>query len=157
MLELVVLQVGISQQLFDVRAFSDNMSHLFHDSSSGKALPSIWYTEALLVMAIGRLLAAKSDGPSDVPGESLYNAALNRLPRPGDTKKYGILGIEVVALTALYLQVADRKEEAYIYVSIETLPHPGFFCSADLVPRRAWPFGLPSPIIYTARDTTRSG
>jgi proline utilization trans-activator len=28
----------------------------------------------------------------------------------------GIVGIEVVALTALYLQIADQKEEAYVQV-----------------------------------------
>lgn len=117
LLELVVLQVGLSQQLFDVRAFSDSLSRLYQNPRLVESLSSIWITEALLVMAIGRLLAAKTDGPSGIPGESFYNAALRRLPQPGDVKKHGITGIEVVALTALYLQIADRKEEAYIYVS----------------------------------------
>jgi proline utilization trans-activator len=117
LLELVVLQVGLSQQLFDVRAFSDSLSRLYQNPRPVESLSSIWITEALLVMAIGRLLAAKTDEPSGIPGESFYNAALRRLPQPGDVKKHGITGIEVVALTALYLQIADRKEEAYIYVS----------------------------------------
>ncbi|KAH6685845.1 hypothetical protein F5X68DRAFT_241104 [Plectosphaerella plurivora] len=118
LLELVVLQVGLSQQLFDVRTFSDSLSRLYHDANPAPSLASIWITEVLLVMAIGRLLAAEADGTSGIPGEDLYNAALSRLPQPGDAKKYGIVGIEVVALTALFLQIADRKEEAYIYASL---------------------------------------
>ncbi|KAF4982675.1 hypothetical protein FDECE_17463 [Fusarium decemcellulare] len=33
-------------------------------------------------------------------------------------KKHGVLGIEVVGLAALFLQVADRKDEAYLYASM---------------------------------------
>lgn len=116
LLELTVLHVGISQQLFDVRAFSDNLSRLYHDPSAEQALSSMWFTEALLVMAIGRLLLAKSDGSSSIPGDSFYNMALRRLPRLGESKKHGLIGVETIALTALYLQIADRKDEAYLYV-----------------------------------------
>lgn len=127
LLELVVLHVGISQQLFDVRAFSDSLSNFFHDSSLGEqSTSSMWFTEALLIMAIGRLLLAKSDGPSDVPGDTFYNAALKRLPRPWDLKKYGLVGVEIVALAALYLQVADRKDEAYLYVRELAFLHAAF-------------------------------
>ena len=39
------------------------------------------------------------------------------LPGTGRLREHGILGIELMGLCALYLQVSDRKEEVYLYVS----------------------------------------
>lgn len=118
-LDLVVLNVGISQQLFDVRLFSDNLYQLYQEPGSQPARQPIswlWVVEALIVMAVGRLLQARPCPGEEVPGASLFKEATKLLPRLLTLKEHGILGIEVVALTALYLQIADRKEEAYVQV-----------------------------------------
>jgi proline utilization trans-activator len=60
-LETVVLNVGISQQLFDVHAFSDHFSFLYQESNADVYVPRLWLVEALLVFAIGRLLQARVD------------------------------------------------------------------------------------------------
>ncbi|POR30990.1 Uncharacterized protein TPAR_08800, partial [Tolypocladium paradoxum] len=117
LLDLVVLNVGISQQLFDVRLFSDNLLRLYRGSTGQETRSTLWIVKALLIMAVGRLLQARL-APNEVPGQSLFQAAVEFLPGLSILKHHGILGIEVVALCALYLQIADRKEEAYIHASL---------------------------------------
>lgn len=123
-LETVVLNVGISQQLFDVRAFSDNLSLLYEDSNADAHVPRLWIVQVLLVFAIGRLLHARADDNSDIsqpPGTAFFNEAMGQLPHLTELRRQGLLGIEVVGLGALYLQIVDRKEDAYIYVSTTLL------------------------------------
>lgn len=69
-----------------------------------------------LVFAVGRLLQASSDASGNVPGTAFFSEAVKRIPALMDISKHGVLGVEVLALTALYLQIVDRKEEAYVYV-----------------------------------------
>jgi proline utilization trans-activator len=118
LLDLVVLNVGISQQLFDVRLFSDMLSRLYQGPAAKEPPSRLWLVEALLVMAVGRLLQAKPVLPGeDTPGASLFREATKCLPGVSVLKSHGILGIEVVALSAQYLQIVDRKDEAYVQVS----------------------------------------
>ncbi|KIL92352.1 hypothetical protein FAVG1_04762 [Fusarium avenaceum] len=94
MLSIVVLNVGISQHLFDARAFSDNLSLLFDNDTADDKVPELWYAECLLVFAIGRLLQAKWDNRSQLPGDDFFQEAIKRLP-----------------------DMSDRKEDAYLYAS----------------------------------------
>ncbi|GKT54620.1 fungal specific transcription factor domain-containing protein [Colletotrichum tofieldiae] len=115
MLDVVIFNVGISQQLFDVRAFSDNLSVLYHESNADVRLPEIWIVEALLVFAVGRLLQGRDDENGDLPGATYFREAVKRTPLLSDLRKHGIIGVEVMALTALYLQITDRKDDAYLH------------------------------------------
>jgi len=115
LLENVVLYVGISQQLFDVRSFSDNLSTLFQKSDT--QISRLWVVEVLLVFAIGRLLQARPDDTLELPDTMFFREAVRQLPSLSELRRYGLLGIEVMGLSALYLQIVDRKDDAYIYVS----------------------------------------
>ncbi|EXL98051.1 hypothetical protein NOF04DRAFT_6461 [Fusarium oxysporum II5] len=117
MLNIVVLNVGISQHLFDVRTFSDNLFSLFNDGAFDTGVTELWYAECLLVFAIGRLLQAKWDDMSKPPGDEFFHEALKRMPDLSSLRKQGVLGIELMGLSALYLQIADRKDDAYLYAS----------------------------------------
>jgi proline utilization trans-activator len=115
-LDIVFLNIGISQQLFDIRAFSDSL-HLLYDGSTSQQ-PRLRIVEALLIFASGRLLQARpSDGP-DLPGFALYKVAIQQLPSLPELRQEGALAIGVLGLAAFYLQVTDRKEDAYTYVYI---------------------------------------
>jgi proline utilization trans-activator len=128
LLDLVVLNVGISQQLFDVRLFSDMLSRLYQGPTADEPPSRLWLVEALLVMAVGRLLQAKPALPGeDNPGASLFREATKCLPGVSVLKSHGILGIEVVALSAQYLQIVDRKDEAYVQVSPSHCELKGLF------------------------------
>lgn len=117
MLDIVIFNVGISQQLFDVRAFSDNLSVLYHDSSADVRLTEIWIVEALLVFAVGRLLQGRDDEDGEIPGTMYFKEAVKRTPLLSDLRKHGIIGVEIMALTASYLQISDQKDDAYLHVS----------------------------------------
>lgn len=117
MLDIVVLNVGVSQQLFDVRTFSDHLSALYDESSGNGRVPELWIAECLLVFAIARLLQARWDNTLKIPGQEFFDEATKRLPNLGCLRDQRILGIELMGLCALYLQVSDQKDEAYLYVS----------------------------------------
>lgn len=121
MLDTVVFNVGISQQLFDVRAFSDNLAVLYQETSANVRLTEIWIVEALLVFAVGRLLQSRDDENGDLPGTRFFQEAVKRTPLLSDLRKHGIVGVEVMALTALYLQISDRKDDAYLHVSCRNI------------------------------------
>ncbi|EEU45583.1 uncharacterized protein NECHADRAFT_80631 [Fusarium vanettenii 77-13-4] len=118
LLELVVLNVGISQHLFDIRSFSDSLSRLYRDTGNETPIRGLWFVQVLFVLAIGKLLRAGTVEDSEVPGVAFFNEAMKHMPAMSDMKKHSILGIEVVGLAALFLQVADRKDEAYLYASM---------------------------------------
>ncbi|KAK1532308.1 uncharacterized protein CCOS01_04291 [Colletotrichum costaricense] len=115
MLDIVIFNVGISQQLFDVRAFSDNLSVLYHESSDDVRLTETWIVEALLVFAVGRLLQGRDDEDGELPGTMYFREAVKRTPLLSDLRKHGTIGVEIMALTALYLQISDRKDDAYLH------------------------------------------
>ncbi|KAH7334191.1 hypothetical protein BKA66DRAFT_517567 [Pyrenochaeta sp. MPI-SDFR-AT-0127] len=117
LLDIVVFNVGISQELFDARAFSDNLSHVYLGSKSGADIPKLFVVDMCLVFAIGRLLQARPDANGDIPGTAFFKQAMRQIPAIVDLRKHGILGVEVLALVALYLQIIDHKEEAYLYSS----------------------------------------
>ncbi|OAL43404.1 hypothetical protein IQ07DRAFT_524339 [Pyrenochaeta sp. DS3sAY3a] len=114
LIELVVLNVGISQQLFDPRAVLDKVD-LLHKACT--QLPQLWIAELCLVFAVGRLLQAREDVDGELPGTALFKEAARRTPVLTELRVHGVLGIEVKALTALYLQITDRKEDAYLQSS----------------------------------------
>ncbi|KAM0493422.1 hypothetical protein ACHAP8_009249 [Fusarium lateritium] len=93
------------------------MSSLFGDDAVDAELLDIWYPECLLIFAIGRLLQAKWDDESKPPGDEFFQEALKRMPDLSGLRKHGVLSIELMGLSALYLQIADRKEDAYLYAS----------------------------------------
>lgn len=128
LLELVVLNVGISQHLFDIRSFSDSLSRLYRDTGNETPIRGLWFVQVLFVLAIGKLLRAGTVEDSEVPGVAFFNEAMKHMPAMSDMKKHSILGIEVVGLAALFLQVADRKDEAYLYVC-----YPFLLCSCILL------------------------
>ncbi|KAM0193489.1 hypothetical protein ACHAPI_007558 [Fusarium lateritium] len=90
------------------------MSSLISDDAE---VPDIWYPECLLIFAIGRLLQAKWDDESKPPGDEFFQEALKRIPDLSGLRKHGVPSIELMGLSALYLQISDRKEDAYLYAS----------------------------------------
>jgi proline utilization trans-activator len=69
----------------------------------------------LLVFAIGRLLQARADDVSKLPGTAFFDHAMRHLRSLTELRSLGVLAIEVLGLAALYLQIYDRKEDAYIH------------------------------------------
>jgi hypothetical protein len=77
---------------------------------------SLWYTEYLLVMAMGKLIGCLALKPKTPPGNIYFAEALRRLPPLHQLGSHGIIAVEMLCLVALYLQWCDRKHDAYLYV-----------------------------------------
>jgi proline utilization trans-activator len=114
-LDAVAFYIGHSQYHFDPREFCDKLAFFYANLDDEAQKHSLWYLQLLLVLAIGKLFLGELDG-EQVPGRSMFDYAVDILPNLSEMQSHGVLGIEVLALVAVYLQNADRKEEAYVYV-----------------------------------------
>ncbi|GJC87835.1 putative transcriptional regulatory protein C3C7.04 [Colletotrichum liriopes] len=112
--------IGYTQHHIDTREFSDRLAFFYSNVGDASQTQTPWYLEMLLVFAIGKLFSGSFDGEekSGLPGSSMFAYVQSKLPSLSELYGLGKLGIEVHALAAVYLQNANRKEEAYLYVSL---------------------------------------
>ncbi|UQC81859.1 uncharacterized protein CLUP02_07345 [Colletotrichum lupini] len=122
--ESMTFFIGYTQHHIDTREFSDRLAFFYANlGDTSQAISQVqmpWYLEMLLVFAIGKLFSGGFDGEekgggSPVPGASMFAHVQARLPSLSELYGLGKLGIEIHALAAVYLQNANRKEEAYLY------------------------------------------
>lgn len=128
--ESMTFFIGYTQHHIDTREFSDRLAFFYANlGDTSQAISQVqmpWYLEMLLVFAIGKLFSGGFDGEEKggglpVPGASMFAHVQARLPSLSELYGLGKLGIEIHALAAVYLQNANRKEEAYLYVSCPCL------------------------------------
>ncbi|OAA60354.1 Transcription factor [Niveomyces insectorum RCEF 264] len=116
----VGLFMGTTQHYFDQREFADRLCLFCAHRDDPVQYQTPWFLELLLVVATGKLMLGdfeSSDGPGGWPGARLFAYAQNHLPTLSELRVLGRLGIEILALVAVYLQNTYRKEDAYIYIS----------------------------------------
>ncbi|KAF0322784.1 hypothetical protein GQ607_010025 [Colletotrichum asianum] len=114
--------IGYTQHHIDTREFSDRLAFFYANLGDPSQTQTPWYLEMVLVFAIGKLFSGAFDGNDEaagagLPGEGLFRYVQGRLPSLSELFGLGKLGVEIHALAAVYLQNANRKEEAYLYVS----------------------------------------
>jgi proline utilization trans-activator len=105
------------QHHLDPGDFSKRIAVLYSDLRARRTSAGVFYLNFLLVMAIGELLQGPTEGNEELPGARYYQEALNRLPGFSALRNYGVVAVEIMSLIAFYLQCADSKEDAYVYVS----------------------------------------
>ncbi|KAL4933954.1 uncharacterized protein BDV17DRAFT_71121 [Aspergillus undulatus] len=121
LLQTFVFYIGHTQNYIDAREISDRIG-LFHANKQDTACTdSLWTMEILLVFAIARLFTGDFGGEAyrtdSFPGYSLFEFVRERLPPLNQLYAVGRVGVEVMALVAVYLQNTYHKEEAYVYIS----------------------------------------
>ncbi|KAF4966160.1 hypothetical protein FSARC_6119 [Fusarium sarcochroum] len=118
LLEAVVFFIGHTQYHFDAREISDRISYLAKESANRSQghLSSPELIEVILIVAIGKLFLGEFD-EEKLPGSSLFAFTQRNIPHLGELCNLGRLGIELLALMAVYLQNSDQEKEAYIYIS----------------------------------------
>ncbi|KAL0943358.1 fungal specific transcription factor domain-containing protein [Colletotrichum truncatum] len=111
--------IGYTQHHIDTREFSDRLAFFYANIDDPSQTQTPWYLEMLLVFAVGKLFSGSfdSDERTELPGWSIFTYVQTRLPSLSELYSLGKLGIEIHALAAVYLQNANRKEEAYLYIS----------------------------------------
>lgn len=131
--------IGQIQHLFDPRSFSDRLSAIYDRGDT-----MVWENDAstaeiLMVFAVGKLLQGHLDGDESFPGFDYFTEALKYTSSLCYIHAAGELGVEVMGLIAFYLQCADRKDDAYIYVRCDSLV---LFVSTNSL-RRVWAYASP--------------
>lgn len=81
----------------------------------------LWYIELLMVLALGELLQGQLKDDQVFPGMKYYVEAERHLPSLVTLRKKGILAVEIMSMMAFYLQCADRRDDAYVYVRFPSL------------------------------------
>ncbi|KAI8313083.1 putative transcriptional regulatory protein [Colletotrichum sp. SAR11_59] len=114
--------IGYTQHHIDTREFSDRLAFFYANLGDPSQTQTPWYLEMVLVFAIGKLFSGAFDGNDEaagagLPGEGMFRYVQGRLPSLSELFGLGKLGVEIHALAAVYLQNANRKEEAYLYIS----------------------------------------
>ncbi|KKA28365.1 hypothetical protein TD95_000204 [Thielaviopsis punctulata] len=127
LLDVTMLHLCHIQHHFDTRVFADKLSVFYSARMQYDAqyFKSPWVVEMLLVLAVGKLLVGRFEYEDDegrmvsedMPGAEMFKYAHANLPNLSDMLNLGASGVELLALTAMYLQNSGRKEEAYVYIS----------------------------------------
>ncbi|KAJ5351200.1 hypothetical protein N7452_000174 [Penicillium brevicompactum] len=117
LLEVVIFYIGETQHHFDVRQFTDRLGGFYAKSLDMTQESTPWALEMLLILSIGQLFSGHVDCDSETPGDKLFNHAYTNLPTLGELYTLGSLGVELLALVAVYLQNINRKDEAYLHIS----------------------------------------
>jgi proline utilization trans-activator len=117
LLETFLSSLGTVQHLIDPRIFSDTVASFYDLEMTTPTNGTLWDIEFLLVMAIGELLQGTVRQDTALPGARFFKEGIGRLPGLAALRGAGVLAVEIMGLAAFYLQCADCKEDAYVYVS----------------------------------------
>ncbi|KAI9151551.1 Proline utilization trans-activator [Paramyrothecium foliicola] len=118
LLDTFLGSLGAVQHLIDSRAFSDRLA-MFYEKADTASHDDLWDVELLLVLAIGELLTGMPQEMPGLPGTKYFQEALERIPSSFNSlRTAGTLAIEIMGLTAFYLQCADCKDDAYLYAGM---------------------------------------
>lgn len=117
--------------LFDETDFITHLHEFYHDASEKIAQSKFWYIQFLLVLAFGKAFLSRpqSNKTERPPGATLFTRAMALLPGHSHFWTDPLLAIEVLAMAALYLYSVDKKESAYLYVSVQALRNHRRECS----------------------------
>lgn len=118
LLELFLLYLGVNQHFLDLRVFTDSMTLLYQGTESrARQTKTLSYVQYLVIMAIGRLLDDETEIYAEQPpGIGYFAEAMRKMPPSGDIHSFGIMGIEIFAVAAIYLQWINWPKDAYLYV-----------------------------------------
>lgn len=136
LLETVLSSLGTVQHLLDPRSFSDRLASA-REIGTRQRPRSLWDIEYLLVFAIGELLQGVIPEDSVLPGTRYFQEAVSQLPGFLTLRAAGTVAVEIMGLAAFYLQCADCKEDAYVYVSAILIQYVENTCLYEAT-RRGW-------------------
>jgi len=109
--------IGDAYHFVDQRQSADRLASTFHSTSSMK-FNDMWYTEILLILALGQLFSSRKNTQTNPPGKVYLLEAKDRLPTVEQLLSEPVLGIEIMCLLAMYDLCCDKENDAYIYVRL---------------------------------------
>ncbi|KAF7557673.1 hypothetical protein G7046_g5980 [Stylonectria norvegica] len=140
--------MGINQHFLDPRTFSDSLTLLYQtEATQARQIQTMWFTQYLLVMAMGMLIGSPSEGAANPPGTAYFAEAIKRLPPMHELGSHGVTSVEILCLITLYLQWCDRKHDAYLYIGAAIRLAIALGCPLPYDEQQ----GLPSEICHRVR------
>ncbi|KAG9258450.1 fungal-specific transcription factor domain-containing protein [Emericellopsis atlantica] len=116
LLDLFLSYHGTIQHFMDPRAFSDSLGLFFQSAESRKIQESsLWYTQYLLVIAMGKLMDQDTASQGDMPGAPYFSEAMRRIPAVHRLGRCGVLAVEILCLATAYLKWCNRRRDAYLF------------------------------------------
>jgi hypothetical protein len=117
----VKFHVGQLYHLFDEARFMEPF-HDFYNSPADVARENkIWYVQFLAILGLAKALVIQpSRGAAALPGSDLFLRAMSLLPDTPYLFSDALTSVETLCTISLYLQCADLRNSAYVYVSFRS-------------------------------------
>ena len=116
----VRFHVGQLYHLFDERRFMEPFEDFYEAPSEVAGMEKIWYVQFLTILGLAKtLLVQPSIGATSLPGSDLFLRAMSLLPDTPYLFSDALTAIEILCAISLYLQCADMRNSAYVYVSVD--------------------------------------
>ncbi|KFZ18747.1 hypothetical protein V501_01024 [Pseudogymnoascus sp. VKM F-4519 (FW-2642)] len=145
--------MGINQHFLDPRTFADSIDLLYQSElTQASQKKSIWFTQYLLVMALGMLIGSPSKGSDNPPGNAHFAEAMSRLPPVHQLGSYGGVSVEILCLIGLAVRLAIALGHALPHdeqqgVTSEISHHTRVWWTAYMLDRRlSAALGLPMAV-----------
>lgn len=113
----VQFHLGGTLRLFDEDQFLATLNDFYSHDRERVQPNKLWYTQLLLVLALGKGFLHSSNSREQTPSSELFLRAMSCLPDTNTLHDDPVLAMEVLATIALYFYLLDMKDNAYSYVS----------------------------------------
>lgn len=132
----VKFHFGQTYRLFDESRFEREIRILYVNALPGPVEHRVWSTKLLMMPALETTFHVSSVNFWEPPGAKFFATAMALIPHNISLWKDSLLGIELLALAALYKFWFDQRESAYIFISV--ISYPYLFFPAFGICRCSW-------------------
>lgn len=113
----VKFRVGRMFHIFDEDDFLEHQSRFYRESDATVADSRLWFIQFLLILAFGKAFTEDRHEDTSLPGSRLFVHAMESLPDIPGMLEDRLRAVEIFCAIALYLQAADMRNSACLYVS----------------------------------------
>ncbi|RDH30767.1 fungal-specific transcription factor domain-domain-containing protein [Aspergillus welwitschiae] len=109
--------VGQLYHLFDESKFIEVLHEFYRSPAEVASAYKIWYVQFLTLLGLAKAVVIKpSRGSCVLPGSDLFLRAMSLLPDTPYLFSDALTAVETLCAISLYLQCADMRNSAYIYI-----------------------------------------
>ncbi|KAL7760755.1 hypothetical protein ACKLNR_007290 [Fusarium oxysporum f. sp. zingiberi] len=113
----VSFHIGPLYHLYDQASFMELLHEFYTSPTEVGKRRKIWYCQFLTLLALGKAISVQpARNASHLPGSELFLRAMNMLPNPSYLISDCLISVETLCSIALYLQCADQRNSAYVYI-----------------------------------------
>jgi proline utilization trans-activator len=114
----VKFHIGQLFHLFDETVFMRNLHEFYGEPFQITETNRLWYIQFQVILALGKAVTVQmKEGSPAPPGSDLFARAVSMMPDSAVLFTDAPTAIELLCAVALYFQLIDMRNTAYIYVS----------------------------------------